>query len=496
MPVILPADTAIFASQRLAKLKALLLSQALVPADATKATVTIAAANAVSTINGNAATAPSIANSDARLTYAHTLMATDPSHPAFYKGSHLSFSDGSKGAGGPVGIRFATDAPAFELATLGTNGRVSVKVDGVYISRGLAVSTPNDSASRYILVDFGNGSADAATYVAAGIALQAPGSGHAAGDVVTYANGVKGLVGSVSGGAITNLTLYAKGSAASSPAANPIAQTATTGAGTGSSANITWGLSHSVRKMRHVEILAEGFEFRGLNVDSFSTVRPWPVSLGPCVFYVGDSYFSGAFNDYPGSQISALSAELLGVDNWWPFAQGGTGYVKTNGTAQNYVSRASDVIAQVPSDASVPLLIVSAGGINDTGVASSAQLQAAVTNYHDLLMSALPNAYFLTLGPWRGPLANPSQSYSDACKNGFLASQAIYDPQAKRSAFADIYAEAWQTIGGNSNSPTGAGNTDFYDTSDSKHFHQDGWNYLGWLLANKINEFIQSLPAR
>jgi len=69
--------------------------------------------------------------------------------------------------------------------------------------------------------------------------LSAGGSGFAAGDTVTLANGVVIGVTSVSGGAITNWVVINRGSTTTVPT-NPQVQTATSGSGTGASFNVFW----------------------------------------------------------------------------------------------------------------------------------------------------------------------------------------------------------------------------------------------------------------
>ena len=74
------------------------------------------------------------------------------------------------------------------------------------------------------------------------------GTGHAANDVLTLSNGVQIKVSTVSAGVIQTFTLVNPGTVPAGAAAptNPVAQTSTTGAGTGATFNLIWGLGQPV----------------------------------------------------------------------------------------------------------------------------------------------------------------------------------------------------------------------------------------------------------
>jgi hypothetical protein len=71
------------------------------------------------------------------------------------------------------------------------------------------------------------------------VAVQAGGTLYAAGDTITLANGVILTVQSVTGGAVTTVSVTNPGSVASPPA-NPVAQVSSSGTGTGATFNLTW----------------------------------------------------------------------------------------------------------------------------------------------------------------------------------------------------------------------------------------------------------------
>lgn len=82
-----------------------------------------------------------------------------------------------------------------------------------------------------------------ATLKAVTAAVAAGGSGYAVNDTITLSNGVVATVATVSSGAVATVTLSNPGSISSGPApTNPVAQSATSGTGTGATFNLTWGL--------------------------------------------------------------------------------------------------------------------------------------------------------------------------------------------------------------------------------------------------------------
>jgi hypothetical protein len=98
----------------------------------------------------------------------------------------------------------------------------------------------------------------------------AGGTGYAANDTVTFTNGVTLVVNTVSGGVITawkpiTATGASPGSVTSgSTPANPVAQLTTSGAGTGATANLTWGVGL-------VQVLNPGAGYTSVPVMTFSS---------------------------------------------------------------------------------------------------------------------------------------------------------------------------------------------------------------------------------
>jgi lysophospholipase L1-like esterase len=471
-----------------AALKCLRLSS-LAPASAA-ATATVGAANANSTIDGSAFFSPRVLRTDSRLSYAGTELATTLTD--FYQGANISLGGASKTAN-LFRLRFQTDAPQFDITARGNNANFLINVDGVPLSRALPVALPNDGNSYFTNVTFGADTQGLEVAGFAGATKVAGGSGYALNDVLTVSGGTSTTaaqirVTGVSAGAVTSVQVVNKGVYTVAPS-NPVSVTG--GTGTGATFNLIWGQTHTTRKWRKIELWGSAsFNFRGLNVAAYDQVKAWPVG-GPRFMWMGDSYTGGTNIDYPGGQFAAVASQLLGVEDYWLSGISGSGYINQAGFT-NFNDRVADVTAYAPTDRTVPYVVVTCGGINDSG-SSSAAITAAVTSYYSTLMAALPNAYFACVGPWRGPTNNPANSVEAAVQAGFEAAQALYDPTGARSVYLDTYAESWQTNGGYATALTGTGNSDFWISSDGVHPGQAGYNELGALVAGRLAQWFASL---
>ncbi|TKI08332.1 hypothetical protein [Martelella alba] len=82
------------------------------------------------------------------------------------------------------------------------------------------------------------------------VAVAAGGTGYAVNDTISIGNGVSLLVTTVNAGVITAVSVANIGSVASAATpTNPVAQVATSGAGTGATFNLTWGAGVSTQIM-------------------------------------------------------------------------------------------------------------------------------------------------------------------------------------------------------------------------------------------------------
>ncbi|WP_448660321.1 hypothetical protein ACPVPU_07365 [Sphingomonas sp. CJ99] len=438
---------------------------------------------------------------DRRIVHAHGVPVVGTGVP--YNGSvsngWVTTPAGPNTAGGVWSQRFMTDAPFFELEVIDGLGasHFAVTVDGQAVARSVNILMPNAGGSRYIRVDFG---ANAQGEVAAQT-LGSGGSGHAVGDVLTVQGGtnngrpmvvvVTGVDGS---GAVLRWYVRDYGVYTALPGAG--AATVSSGAGVGATFTLTNNnprfSNHSTRRVRRFEIFSSNSKVKGLRVPLHSIVRPWPIN-GPRLFVMTDSY-GDTFQLYAGGGYPWRIGQRLGIDDVWHNGRGGSGFLATNGgTVSTYRQRLGDLAARMPANPLTPAILLTQGSINDSG-AADADLQAEVFAYwvQAFTTPAYAAMYFVQTGILRAALVNPADSKNNAVRAGFLAAQAIHDPNGRRSAFLETRGAGYEllTVGGRAGTLTGTGNTDFWNASDGAHPTQEGHDFLGDLLAADLIDII------
>jgi lysophospholipase L1-like esterase len=456
-------------------------------------TITEGASAAASTVNSNASGVVSVGKDDARLTYVGTTpVAAGAGYPdnLYNKGAHLT-----KGAGMDAnnwGVAFATDAPAFEFMMKGNRQRYLVYVDGYPVTLGPSPRTKSPAATLLVKVDFG---ANVLSY--SGVDRTdnvSSGSGYAVGDLIVMAGGTNTTpitvkVDSVSSGVVTGVSYVQAG--AYTAIATTLTQASTTGSGTGFQFQPRWGATNSTRRMRDILIvLSDNAYFGGINVTAQDTVvarRP----IGPQIASFGDSIGAGTFILRAGGQWPEVAARHLGSENSWNYCIGSTGYIATNGGAQ------PNMLQHIADTANRPLdLIIVGMGINDTGQ-TTADIQAQVTATYSALIAQDPTRFIFCLGPWQGANSNRTVmlAMEVAIEAGFVAA-AGYD--SSRHFFIPTVASNWLVPGGSNGKAgtvTGAGNTEFYTSSDGVHLHQEGQDAMGILVAKAVISKLEAITA-
>ena len=439
-----------------------------------------------------------IANSDPRITWGHSVPGQSGSTYPLYlynTGHSVNYNSQTTNAlsTNQFSIRLLTDSPAIEFVVGGYGPTpLQLLVDGALYSRQTIASAPNDGNGYFFYVNFG---ADIQNTHPA-IAVTAGGSGYAAGDTLAVTGGTGTpptlMVSQVTSGAVTQVTVQSWGTWT----ALPSGATATTTSGSGTGCTLTFAngsqQGHTTRKMRQIELIGGGgLAINGFRVGNNDTLRASPFN-GPRLMVFGDSYVEGTGTEYPGGIYAARIAQRLGIDDWWTSGVGGTGFLAVNSPRGTYRSRIADIINYTPTDTSRPYLVVVQGSINDNGQ-NTTSLQTEVQAFWSQLFAALPHAYFVQTGVMRGPANNPGDTINTAVKNGFLAAQAIYDPQGTRSGWIETRGTTpVLTVGGKNYAVTGGGSTDYYTITDGTHPNQAMHDVLGDVFATDIMALIRT----
>jgi len=420
---------------------------------------------------------------DPRLTLTHTIGVPADSN-ASIKPSDITLSDGSK-TSALAGLRFATDAPAFELCFHETNAtRIGIVVDGELL-RTEKVRFANSGNRRYVRFDFGT---DVVTYGKAdtSIGISSGGTGHVVGDVITMNGGTNGVSGTPcsfvvaqigTNGAATIVVVLDKGAYSALPTGN-LTQVSSTGTGTGLVVtSMFFNKQHSTRKMRNIEVLWTGAgRCFGIVTGSTDVIQAHRGNIMSAKLVVqGDSLNSLTYGDYVGGHLGYIIAQKLGMsDNVVISAQGGTGWNKDNGAALRWSSpqRIADLLAHQGD------LYLFMGSQNDlAGNDQERQaLTASVTDTLNQIRAANPNVFLVGIGP----ILQNNASISDAIKAGFQAAN-----DQKRTIYIDNVGEAWMS--------TTINNANWTNSHDTAHYGQTGTESIAHVSANRVMHEVAGL---
>ena len=229
-------------------------------------------------------------------------------------------------------------------------------------------------------------------------------------------------------------------------------------------------ITFSSRKIRLIEIQSS-LPFGRVITEPSDTVWVAEPAGFPRVVVLGDSYTQGTGSDYPGSTgyVQQLAARMGWVD-LVTAAVGGSGYLNGGQAGKTFQQRVqADVIDLAPD------VVLIVGGHNDTTSSSSNFTPAAFATAADLLYktlrTALPNAVLIAVGP----LGHQSEQgpYATMLASMVTKGAGVLD------AVIDTMTVPWFFGTGNTVSPTGNGNDDFYFSSaDIAHPVQAGHDYL------------------
>ncbi|WP_411102456.1 GDSL-type esterase/lipase family protein [Streptomyces sp. cmx-4-9] len=206
----------------------------------------------------------------------------------------------------------------------------------------------------------------------------------------------------------------------------------------------------------------------------------------------GDSLTDGSAINTGGGAGTWLhrTARLLGSNDVWDEARGGTGYITVGAYATLATRVAADVVAWNPSR-----LVVWAG-YNDNG-GSQPTISAAAASLYSTIRAGLSGAEVYIIGCW-SPTGSPGASITntDATLRAAAAAAgypfispitgAIYDATGALVATHG----AWITGTGRVGATTGSGNADIYIGTDAVHPTDAGHVYLARRIAAAIRELM------
>lgn len=216
-----------------------------------------------------------------------------------------------------------------------------------------------------------------------------------------------------------------------------------------------------------VEFGAVTANLRGVQMLVTDMCMPGP-KRGPRAILIGDSFSEGVgATDHTTSYVQTLSW-LTGWDIW-ALAEGGTGYLQTNGAKTAARGHISDVTGNAPE------LVIWALGINDSSFTPT-QIQAEATSLYALVAAALPGVPQLVLGPYWGTTGGgPTLSSTWIGIRGAIQAAAA----AAGLPFADPMGTGYLYGTGHVGATTGVGPSDFLvNSADGTHPSQEGHDAL------------------
>jgi lysophospholipase L1-like esterase len=246
------------------------------------------------------------------------------------------------------------------------------------------------------------------------------------------------------------------------------------------------------RKTRQITLESEfNATFWGVRVDPESKVWAPDAADHVRVIAIGDSITGGGdgFPDQPATDWPSMLAKLLGWNDVWNSAIGGTGFI-AQGAGDgfpNFGQRIQDVCRNNPD------LVIVFGGINDGVSSTPTQIQAAALAYFKAVRTCLPTTPIIVLGAWpasTGPA--PARIAVETAIHSAVTE--FHDPLAYFVPVSTDPAGSWITGTGNVGSPTGAGNADRLIDPRRTHPTDAGIRYFAERLATAISQIIQQLP--
>lgn len=221
----------------------------------------------------------------------------------------------------------------------------------------------------------------------------------------------------------------------------------------------------------------------------------WSTATRPGRFMAfGDSLSDGSSLNTGGGAgtWAAKTASLLGYDNCWNEARGGTGYI----TAGSYATLANRVATDVIANAPTKLIVWA--GYNDNG-GSQPAISTAAASLYSTIKAGLPSAAVYVIGCW-SPTGSPGASLTNTDATLRTAAAAANLPfispitGACYDASGTLIAThgAWITGTGRVGATTGTGNADTYIGTDAVHPTDAGHAYIARRIMAALQEITPS----
>lgn len=305
-------------------------------------------------------------------------------------------------------IRFNLFGPRVDVrvarSTTSTRG-FSILVDGRLLTRtpfdqavaGFAAKSAASSARQWMQIDFG---ANVQTYALARANVGVAGTGYAVGDTITIGGGTFASaavlrVTGVNAGAVTNVIVQSPGSY-TAPPNSPLAQSATSGSGTGFQATAPiWHKLQSSATRRLIEIVFDyGTMFGGLTLPPGSAVTAADPVPSPKLVIAGDSITEYLMADYAvGTWAWQVARRLNLADRFVPYGTAGRGWLMSTPFSLDVAG----IIAEAPD-----FLVIALGTNDALGSVDPATLTATVTARLNEIRAALPAVRIVVAGPFAG----------------------------------------------------------------------------------------------
>lgn len=232
--------------------------------------------------------------------------------------------------------------------------------------------------------------------------------------------------------------------------------------------------------------------FGGIHLPPGATMWTTAARTGRFMVF-GDSLSEGSnMNTGGGAGTWApKTAQLLGYNDCWNEARGGTGYI----TAGSYATLATRVATDVVTN--TPTKLVVWAGYNDSG-GSQPSISAAAASLYSTIQSGLPTCRTYVIGCW-SPTGSPGATLTSTDATLRTAAAAAGLPFISPIT-GSIYNSAgtllsthgpWITGTGRVGATTGAGNADTYIGTDAVHPTDAGHAYL----ARRVLAALQELTA-
>lgn len=248
-------------------------------------------------------------------------------------------------------------------------------------------------------------------------------------------------------------------------------------------------VSLGVAQARTVRLDFYTVPFGGVHLPPGATM--WSTAARSDRFMVfGDSLPDGSSMNTGGGggTWGHKAARLLGYDDYWNEARGGTGYI-TSGSFTTLANRvATDVIANNPTK-----LVVWAGYNDNAG--SQVSIGTAASALYAAIDAGLPDCEVYVIGCW-SPTGSPGSTLTNtdttlrtaAAAAGFPFISPITGACYNASGTLVATHGAWITGTGRVGATTGTGNADTYIGTDAVHPTDAGHAYLARRIAAAIQE--------